>query len=268
MATYAVGDIQGCYDSLLCVLDQCQFNPSVDKLWVAGDIVNRGPKSLKTLRFLHSLGDAVVAVLGNHDLHLLATAFGCRSYNNRDTLEKILKAPDRDQLLHWMMHRKLVHHDPGLGFTMVHAGIPPQWSIEDALQRAAEIEAILQGKKFERYFETLYGNKPDKWDDDLKGPDRWRVITNYFTRMRFCTKKGRLELTCTQPATSPPKGFAAWYSFENRVAKNDRILFGHWASLQGVTNTPNVFALDTGCVWGGQLSMMRLEDQAWFRCKC
>lgn len=268
MATYAVGDIQGCFDPLQCVLDKCQFDPDKDVLWVAGDIVNRGPKSLKTLRFLASLGNSVIAVLGNHDLHLLATAFGCRDYNNRDTLKKVLKAPDRDELLYWMLHRKMIHHDAKLGYTMVHAGIPPQWTLADALNYGSEIESILRSHKFELFFRSMYGNKPDCWDNKLKGAERWRVITNYFTRMRFCTAEGKMEFACTQGADSAPKGYKAWYEHDNRLARNDRILFGHWAALQGKTNNPNAIALDTGCVWGGKLSMLRLEDQKWFRCDC
>lgn len=267
MATYAIGDIQGCYDSLQSLLALIEFDPKVDTLWLAGDIINRGPKSLKTLRYIYSLGDSAVTVLGNHDLHLLAVAHGARKPSRSDTLDNILNAKDCDELLHWLQQQPLIHRDKKLGYTMVHAGIPPQWTLKQALKHAAEVEQVLQSKKASKFFENMYGNTPSKWSDELKGTDRWRVITNYFTRMRFCTKKGKLELTIKDSSKPANDKLKPWFSHNNRKTIEDKIVFGHWAALQGKVDTANVFALDTGCVWGGELTAMRLEDEKFFRCK-
>ncbi len=268
MATYAVGDIQGCLKPLLRLLKRAQFNPSQDKLWVAGDLVNRGPESLETLRYLHSLGDIVTCVLGNHDLHLLAVAYDHRSPTKNDTFHDILDAPDKDILLNWLRQQKLVHHDPTLGFTMVHAGIPPQWSLKKALAYSAEVEQVLQSSAIESFLPEMYGNEPAKWKKSLTGNERLRTITNYFTRMRFCKPGGRLDLTSKQGPGQHPLGYAPWFAHPQRKTANDRIVFGHWAALEGKVKTPNVYALDTGCVWGGKLSMLRLEDLKWYRCTC
>ncbi len=268
MATYAVGDIQGCLKPLKRLMDCVNFDPAVDTLWVAGDMVNRGPESLATLRFLHSLGDSVVAVLGNHDLHLLAVAFDFRPPGRNDTFHDILEAPDKDTLIEWLRHQKLVHYDADLGFTMVHAGIPPQWTLCEALIYSEEVEAVLQSSAITDFLVNMYGDLPDKWNSKLKGNDRLRVITNYFTRMRFCKPGGRLELASKQAATNHPPGFLPWFAHPKRKTAKDRIVFGHWAALEGKVKTDNVYALDTGCVWGGRLSMLRLEDKKWYRCSC
>lgn len=265
MSTYAVGDIQGCLEPLQALLIKINFSPAKDSLWVAGDLINRGPESLQTLRLLYHLRDSSKIVLGNHDLHLLASAAGYRSPTPSDTINEIITAPDRDVLLEWLRQQPLVHHDKSLGYTMVHAGIPPQWSIKDALTYSAEIEAVLRSNKIVSFFKHMYGNNPDRWDEKLKGHERWRLITNYFTRMRFCDKNGRLELNAK--TVTAPKGFSPWFTHSSRKTVNDNILFGHWAALKGITHTPKVFALDTGCVWGGELTMMRLEDQKRFYAK-
>ncbi len=267
MATYVVGDIQGCYDALQCLLQQVRFNPDRDCLWCVGDVVNRGPKCLKTLRFLYDMQDNLVLVLGNHDLHLLAVAAGARRPNRSDTLDKILQAPDRDTLINWLHQQPLLHREHG--YTMVHAGIPPQWSIKQAQKYAAEVESVLRGPDCIDFFRNMYGNEPAVWSEDLTGMERLRVITNYLTRMRYCTKKGKLDLISKGP--SPDYGInkvSAWFSHPDRKAADDPILFGHWASLEGRTDTPNAIGLDTGCVWGGALSMYSLETGAWNRCQC
>ncbi len=267
MATYVVGDIQGCYDALQCLLRKVKFNPDRDCLWSVGDVVNRGPKCLKTLRFLYDMQDNLVLVLGNHDLHLLAVAAGARRPNRSDTLDKILKAPDRDVLIGWLHERPLLHQEHG--YTMVHAGIPPQWSVKQARKYAAEVETVLRSPDCVEFFRHMYGNEPAVWSDDLTGMERLRVITNYLTRMRYCTRKGKLDLISKGP--SPDCGInkvSAWFSHPERKAAQDPILFGHWASLEGRTDTPNAIGLDTGCVWGGALSLYTLETGAWTRCQC
>jgi len=266
MSTYVVGDIQGCLQPLKCLLKAVSFNPDKDMLWSVGDVVNRGPKCLKTLRFLYKMRDNLVMVLGNHDLHLLAVAAGVRAPSSSDTLDKILAAKDRDKLLHWLLHRPLIHHEHG--YTMVHAGIPPQWTIDDALARAWEVEDVLQSPRCNEFFKAMYGNQPDVWSDDLEGMERLRVITNYLTRLRYCTKKGVLDLESKGPSPNAGKPVSAWFSHPNRKTKDDKILFGHWASIEGHTDSPNAIALDTGCVWGGSLSFYCLETGEWKRCKC
>jgi bis(5'-nucleosyl)-tetraphosphatase (symmetrical) len=268
MATYAVGDLQGCLKPLKCLLKTVNFDWQQDHLWLVGDLINRGPDCLKTLRFLYKRRDRITAVLGNHDLHLLAVAYGYQMPSNGDTLDEILAADDCFELMDWLRHCPLLHTDKELGYTMVHAGIPPQWSIKKANKRARELEAVLQSDDFHTYFENMYGNMPDCWDKNLEGVDRWRVITNYFTRMRFCSKDGHLELKSKSGPKNQPKGFAPWFSHAKRKAADDKIIFGHWAALEGNADTENIYALDTGCVWGGSMTMMRLEDEKLFNCNC
>ena len=267
MTTYAVGDIQGCLKPLKCLLKQVSFDPATDVLWSAGDVVNRGPKSLKTLRFLYKMRDSLVLVLGNHDLHLMAVAAGARAPTRSDTLDKILKAPDRDELITWLHQRPLIHHEHD--HTLVHAGIPPQWSITEAIGYAAEVEAVLRSPDCVGFLRQMYGNEPAAWSDDLTGQDRLRIITNYLTRMRYCTHKGKLDLISKGP--SPDCGInkvSAWFSHPGRRTADDKILFGHWASLEGKTDTPNAIGLDTGCVWGGAMSLYNLDNGQWTRCRC
>ena len=268
MATYAIGDIQGCYESLQCLLEKISFNAELDKLWLVGDLINRGPDSLATLRYLYSIRHSVEFVLGNHDLHFLAVAFGLRKISQNDTLQGLLTAHDRQELIDWLIQGKLLHTDESLGYTMVHAGIPPIWSLHQAQAHAREVEAVLQSRYCHDFFSSMYSNQPNRWKNKLIGMDRLRVITNYFTRMRFCTDEGMLELDTKENMSAAPLGFAPWFSFSQRKTLNDKIIFGHWAALEGKTNTPNVYALDTGCVWGGSLSAMRLEDEQLFSCDC
>ncbi|NND66803.1 MAG: symmetrical bis(5'-nucleosyl)-tetraphosphatase [Halioglobus sp.] len=267
MSTYVVGDVQGCLEPLKCLLEAVKFKRGRDVLWSVGDIVNRGPQSLEALRFLYDMRDSLVVVLGNHDLHLLAVAAGVRNPGRSDTLDDILAAPDREELLNWLLHQPLMHREHG--FTMVHAGIPPQWSLKKAGRYAREVEAVLQSEHCVQFLRSMYGNEPAVWSDDLEGMERLRVITNYFTRMRYCTKEGWLDLESKGP--EPPangKRVSAWFSHPNRLTANDRIVFGHWAALEGRTDTANAIGLDTGCVWGGSMSLFELETGGRTHCDC
>lgn len=266
MATYAIGDIQGCYDSLMKLLDKIDYDDNTDTLWFAGDLVNRGPKSLKTLRFIKKLGDRAVSVLGNHDLHLLALYYCGQAPKKSDTLLPVLTADDSEEIMTWLRHLPLVHRDKKLNAVMVHAGLPPQWSAKKAVKRSQEVEQFLQGENYLEFFQHMYGNLPDQWHKSLEGLDRLRAIVNYFTRMRYCTSDGKLDLITKEGLDKAPAGFKPWFKLK-RKSSDDRIFFGHWAALEGKADSPNVFALDTGCVWGGKLSAIRIEDETWFRVK-
>lgn len=268
MATYAVGDVQGCLDPLLRVLDAAHFDPRVDRLWLVGDLVNRGPDSLGTLRFVRELGPAALAVLGNHDLHLLAVALTARAPRRKDTFEGILAAPDRDELLDWLRRCPLVHHDPELDAVMVHAGIPFQLSLADALACSREVEAVLAGPEPEAFLKQMYGNEPAIWDAGLRGVDRLRAIVNIFTRMRFMDQVGRLDFDAKEGAAEAPPGCYPWFERLHPDFARRRILFGHWAALEGKGTPANCLALDTGCCWGRCLTLLRLDDGARFSTDC
>jgi len=272
MAHYAIGDVQGCFNTLENLLKKINFNPNSDQLWFCGDLVNRGPKSLETLRFIKSLQEnhkqnSAIVTLGNHDLHLLGIHFGVVKTKVSDTLKDILNAPDRDELLSWLLQQPLFYQNTRLGYCMTHAGIPPQWSIKKTRKYAQEVEIQLRSKRPKDFFQNMYGNEPSRWDNSLTGWGRLRLITNYLTRMRFCSLTGKLDFESKGYLEDCPNGFIPW--FESPERDNDRlhILFGHWAALQGNCPHQNIFALDTGCAWGKQLSALRLEDQKWFRCK-
>ncbi|SFF95553.1 symmetrical bis(5'-nucleosyl)-tetraphosphatase [Neptunomonas qingdaonensis] len=264
MATYAIGDIQGCFDEFQNLLELINFGQN-DKLWLCGDLVNRGPKSLQTLRFIKELGVQAHMVLGNHDLHLLAVHYDITRKKKSDTLDEILCAPDREELMQWLQQQPLLHTDSRLNFTMVHAGIPPGWSINNAQKKAQEVENILRSAKAQAFFEHMYGNKPEKWSNDLKGWKRLRTITNYLTRMRFCTPEGKLEFASKGGLETQPDGFLPWYKHPHRKTAGENIIFGHWAALQGAADTQNVYALDTGCIWGVKLTALRLDDLSYYR---
>ena len=265
MTDYVVGDIQGCLDPLLRLLDRVNFEPATDRLLAVGDLVNRGPKSLETLRFCKGLGNSFSSVLGNHDLHLLAISHKVRPASSKDTLNSILNASDSHELLDWLQQLPLLISL--VDYTLVHAGIPPNWSIQTAASMAREVEAILQSERAADYFQSMYGNQPDSWSDELEGPERWRVITNYLTRMRFCTSSGQLELKSKippdqQPADQQEKSqaeFLPWYSHSSRLARKNKIIFGHWAALEGKYCGENLFPMDTGYIWGGAMRLMNLE---------
>lgn len=266
MTHYAVGDLQGCLTPLQNLLERVDFQPGRDTLWSTGDLVNRGPQSLETLRFCYHLGDSFRMVLGNHDLHLLATARGHRAPHRKDTFQAILEAPDRSTLLGWLQQQPLLFSEDG--FTVVHAGIPPQWRLPQAHQHAAEVAAVLRGPDADRFFANMYGDEPNQWSDHYRGPARWRLITNYFTRMRFCDAHGRLDLINKQGPEAAPPGMAPWFRFRNCVTEKEQIIFGHWAALNGRECGPGLYPLDTGCVWGGRLRLMRLDTRAFFHCNC
>lgn len=268
MSTYAIGDLQGCLQAFKQLLKAIHFTPEKDTLWLTGDLINRGPESLETLRYVYDMRHSLVTVLGNHDLHLLAVAEGIKQPSPSDTLNEILVAPDRDKLLNWLRHQPLLHRDKSLGYTMVHAGIPPQWSLKKAMERAEEVETVLRSEKISDFLHTMYGNTPTIWAKDLTQQERWRVTTNYFTRMRFCTEEGHVELNSKSGIHHAPKGYAPWFEHINRKTYHDKIIFGHWAALEGEAYSENAFALDTGCVWGNALTAMRLEDQKRFSVNC
>jgi len=258
MAVYAIGDVQGCFDELRSLLELIDFKPDLDQLWFAGDLVNRGPKSLETLRFIRSLN--AVSVLGNHDLHLLACACIPERRKRKDTLTHILDAPDAAQLLEWLRHQPLLHHDTTLGYTLVHAGLPPQWDLETARACSAEVEQVLRGDGYVEFLNAMYGNKPDVWTPALRGRERLRFITNCFTRLRYCDSSGRLALEEKGPPDSRPKHLKPWFEWKNRKSRDMNIVFGHWSTL-GAYDAPGIHALDTGCLWGGQLTALRLDSQ-------
>jgi len=302
MPTYAIGDIQGCFSAFSALLAEINFNPTHDHLWICGDLVNRGPESAKVLRFLRDLGERVVAVLGNHDLNLLAVAAGSRSLRGKDTCADILEAPDRDELIRWLRQRPLCHHDAVLGFTMVHAGLPREWDCAMAARYAEEVESVLRDDRNWTSFVTkMYGNKPNRWSQDLAGWDRLRFITNSLTRLRYCHGNGAMDLDQSGPPGVRDTPLVPWFALPGRRAAAERILFGHWATLVlQVTDSPpsnhlsskaakrlvpairedlfdffaglhrkhNVYPLDTGCIWGNRLAALRLEDARYFSVAC
>lgn len=265
MATYAIGDIQGCHNELRQMLDRIAFDPAQDRLWLVGDLVNRGPDSLAVLRFLRTLGDRVVALLGNHDLHLLVVAAGVRAPHREDTLDELLAAPDRDELLDWLRHRPLMHVADG--YAMVHAGLLPQWTIAQARALAAEVETKLQGPDYADFLQQMYGNQPARWSDGLTGYDRLRVIVNALTRLRLCRPDGTMEFKHKTGLSNAPEGYAPWFDMDNRASRDTPVIFGHWAAL-GLMIRPDVLGLDSGCVWGRKLSALRLEDRQLFQHTC
>lgn len=266
MARYAVGDLQGCFDPLRRLLDRVGFDPAADRLWSVGDLVNRGPQSLECLRFFRDLGASARVVLGNHDLHLLAVAGGIRKLKRSDTLQPILDAPDAAELLEWVARQPLLYREAD--YVLVHAGLAPQWTIDDAERLAAEVAAVLKSPQRDTYLRGMYGDEPALWSDALQGPTRWRVITNYLTRMRFCNAYGALDLRHKEGPETAPAGFLPWYEAPNRRSAGERIIFGHWASLLGRTQRPDAIALDTGCVWGNKLTLFGLDSGQRLYCSC
>jgi bis(5'-nucleosyl)-tetraphosphatase (symmetrical) len=254
---YAIGDVQGCDDELQALLELLKFSADRDRLWFVGDLVNRGPKSLATLRRVRALADNAVVVLGNHDLHLLAVAHGCHRRRRSDTLDELLAAPDRDALLEWLAGRPLAHAEGG--DLMVHAGVVPQWTVALTLKLAREIEAALRSDP-RSLFDHMYGNEPDRWSDALAGMDRLRFAINVLTRLRVCTADGRVDLTVKGAPPAPPSPLRPWFEIPGRRSSEARIIFGHWSAL-GLTLRPGVAGLDSGCVWGGALTALDLDAQ-------
>jgi len=270
VTTYVVGDIQGCFESFQCLLKRVAFDPDRDRLWSVGDLVNRGPDNLATLRWFYEHRDAVQVVLGNHDLHLLASRAGAGRMGKSDNFDDILDAPDGDTLMDWLQQQPLLHRD---GDTlMAHAGIPPIWNADEAQERADEVAAELRSERAGVFFQAMYGNEPWIWSEHLSGLARFRVITNYFTRMRYCTPQGGLDLKSKGPAPASPwlagHPVAPWFHHPHKLEDHERVLFGHWASLDGKTNSSQFIGLDTGCVWGGALTFYNLETGKRQRCDC
>lgn len=265
MADYAIGDIQGCYDPLQHLLNHIDFNERVDRLWFVGDLVNRGPQSLEVLRFIKGLPLAARITLGNHDLHLLASLFVGPLHQNRDdSLAAILAAPDGEELGHWLRQQNLLIHEPALDIAICHAGIAPAWDLDEAKAYALEVESALKGNSYLGYLSALYGNEPNQWSTDLAGMARLRLITNYFTRMRFCDNLGRLDLSYKGTLETAPANLIPWYAVPGRKIIRANLVFGHWAALQGRCPDPKIYAIDTGCLWGGRLTALRLQDRQRF----
>ncbi|HDP89916.1 MAG TPA: symmetrical bis(5'-nucleosyl)-tetraphosphatase [Thioalkalivibrio sp.] len=261
MSIYAIGDIQGCFDPLHRLLDALRFDPAEDQLWSVGDLVNRGPKSLETLRLFHELGEAAVVVLGNHDLHLLAVYAGAQPLKEKDSFAALLAAPDADELMHWLRHRPLLHHDTALGTVLAHAGIAPAWDLATAQACAREVEAVLRGDDHPAFFDRMYGNEPVAWDEGLAGIERLRFIVNAFTRMRYCDVRGRLDLDFKGAPGEDTGSRMPWFDVPGRRLTGQRIVFGHWSTL-GLVQRDDLLALDTGCVWGGRLTAARLDGES------
>lgn len=265
MATYAVGDIQGCYHELEQMFRLMQFDIKKDKLWLVGDLVNRGADSLAVLRMVKAMGNAAVTVLGNHDLHLLAVAAGVAALHHSDTLDEILAAPDRDELLSWLRQQRMLHVQDN--FVLLHAGLLPGWNVQQAQELAHEVEQALRGADYIPFLEKMYGNTPHQWDDALTGYNRLRVITNALTRMRICTVHGEMQFRFKGEAGDVPEGYLPWFDVPQRASAEATVVFGHWSAL-GLLVKPNVIALDTGCLWGGALTAIRLEDRKLFQIEC
>jgi bis(5'-nucleosyl)-tetraphosphatase (symmetrical) len=265
MATFVIGDVQGCFEALEKLLDRIAFDSSRDRLWFVGDLVNRGPDSLATMRFVKGLGDAALSVLGNHDLHLLTVAEGFAHLHGGDTVADILQAPDREELLAWLRCCKLMHAEDG--WAVVHAGLLPQWNIDQALALAAEVDRVLSGPDYRELLRQMYGNQPDTWDDGLQGIDRLRIIINAMTRLRLCTVEGKMDFRHKSAPRNLPAGYLPWYAVPGRKSAGQPIVFGHWSTL-GLHAGDDVVALDSGCLWGNALSALRLEDRKIFQVSC
>ncbi len=265
MATYAIGDLQGCFFSFQDLLKKIQFNPAHDRLWFVGDLINRGPGSLNVMRWMLEHQSSVVTVLGNHDLHTLVVAEGFVSAHRSDTIQSLLDAPDAPELLGWLRNQPLVHFEHG--YLMVHAGLLPEWTVDQAMALGAEVHLALQAPNYREFLQHMYGNDPKRWDDGLNGWDRLRVITNAMTRLRICSADGEMEFKFKGELQNIPDGYQPWFELSHRASVNTPIVFGHWSAL-GLQHKNNVYSLDTGCLWGGHLSAMRLEDRQIFQVPC
>jgi bis(5'-nucleosyl)-tetraphosphatase (symmetrical) len=257
MAIYAIGDVQGCFDGLMRLLDKIEFDKNTDQLWFVGDLVNRGAKSLESLRFIKNLGSSAVTVLGNHDIHLLVSANFPERIKRKDTMHAIFAAPDCDELVDWLRHKPLFHYENGFG--LLHAGLPPQWDLAQAQAMAKLAEQALQADDYQTLLTQLYGNSPDLWSNELTDVELLRFIINCFTRMRFCDKNGRLDFENSGELGSQPSNLKPWFELPQRKTADVKIVFGHWSAL-GFYQSHNCYAIDTGCVWGRELTALRLDD--------
>lgn len=261
MATYAIGDIQGCYDEFRLLLTKIQFNPAKDRLWLAGDLVSRGPKSLEVLEYIYQHRDWFDIVLGNHDLHLLAVYYNQTKLPKKDDLKRILDSKNCDELMKWLRKRPVAVYDKSLDFLMTHAGTAPAWNLDQTLACAYELEQTLSEKNTAvDFFKHMYGNKPNHWHKNLDGIERLRFITNAFTRMRFCHQDGSLDFKSKSTPGKQAKGLSPWYELSD-IGQQTQVVFGHWAALEGKAQAKNIYAIDTGCVWGNRLTALRLDDQ-------
>ena len=270
MAVYVIGDLQGCYSQLCRLLDKIRYDQTRDILWFCGDLVNRGPESLQSLRFVRSLGDSAVTVLGNHDLHLLALFYSEQEISKNDSLSEILSSPDCRELMDWLRFQPLIHYDKGLNFLLVHAGIYSGWDLNMAQDRARELEQVLRGNNYQSFFAQMYGDQPDRWSDNLTGIDRLRCITNLFTRLRFYTEDGRLEFDSKgSPDHHSAQRLVPWFEKKHCLESSLRIAFGHWSTL-AVGQYGQYFVVDGGCVWGGNLTALRIDsvEIQWFSIDC
>ena len=257
---FAIGDIQGCYTSLMRLLEKINFDENSDTLWLCGDLINRGPDSLKVLRFVKQLGKSALTVLGNHDIHFLAVALGITHVRPKDTFDELLDAADKDEFIEWLRKQPLLHHDEQLKYAIVHAGIYPTWSWEEATSLAKEAENVLAGDQYQTFLQLLYGNKPSRWDPELSGHERIRFIVNAFTRMRFCDKDAQLELTHKGEPGTQAQHLMPWFEHPDLDTGGNDILFGHWSTLDRCSRK-DIHALDTGCIWGGSLSAFELTSR-------
>lgn len=265
MPDYAIGDVQGCYEPLMRLLDRIQFDDQSDRLWFVGDLVNRGPDSLKVLRFIKDLPITPQITLGNHDLYLLYLLFNKIMPVKRDhCLHDILSADDAEEIGHWLRKQSILIEDVSLDLIFCHAGIAPIWDINEAKQYALELESILRGDEYLEFFKVMMGNQPNCWESSLTGFDRLRLITNFFTRMRFCNQYGCLLLDYKGKINGAPEGYIPWFLMPNRKIIHSNIVFGHWAALEGQSMIPNLYPIDTGCLWGGKLTALRLQDKVHF----
>jgi bis(5'-nucleosyl)-tetraphosphatase (symmetrical) len=270
MAVYVIGDVQGCYGNLKKLLKAINFDQQADQLWFVGDLVNRGPQSLKTLRFVRSLGDSAISVLGNHDLHLLALYYGQTKVRSSDSLSQVLEAEDCKELMEWLRFRPLLHYDISLNFAMVHAGIYPGWSLSRAYERAREVEQAIRGERIIDFLREMYGNHPATWSDQLSGMERLRFITNVFTRMRYLRNDGSLDLeTKGAPQKVNSSDANPWFEFSQSSIKHNRVAFGHWSTLP-TNQYGSCFAIDSGCLWGGRITALRIDKKTprWFSLSC
>jgi bis(5'-nucleosyl)-tetraphosphatase (symmetrical) len=258
LARYAIGDVQGCYAQLRSLVERLSFRTDRDQLWFVGDLVNRGPRSLEVLRYVRGLGDNAVVVLGNHDLHLLALAHGRHKRRSGDTLDEIFDAPDRDTLLAWLITRPLAHFDTARGDLLVHAGVVPQWSAAVTAELAGAVSAEL-ARNPRDFFERMYGDHPDRWSPELRGMERLRFAVNALTRMRLCTPDGRIDVKMKGPPDEARLPYRPWFEHAARLTRDVRVIFGHWSAL-GLMQAHGVVGLDTGCVWGGSLTALDLDD--------
>jgi len=264
MSTYLIGDVHGCYAELRALLAQVDFDPQQDTLWLTGDLVARGPASLDVLRYVRSLGDSVRMVLGNHDLHLLAVYAGISRNKTKDNLSPLLAAEDADDLINWLRRQPLLQVDEKLKLVMAHAGISPQWDLETAISCAKDLESVLSSDCYPLFLDAMYGDMPNNWTEELSGLARLRFSSNAFTRMRYCFPNGQLDMIAKESPGNAPPPLKPWFDLPRQLAPEYSVVFGHWASLEGKGTPDGVYALDTGCCWGGKLTLLRWEDKKYF----